>query len=449
MNRIVPALALLFFSAGTIEAQTVSNVYSFPGTTASAGPGFVTPAQGRDGTLYGTTQGSQYGSVFKVSTSGVETDLYAFDFTNGDDPASSIILSSDGNYYGTAAAGGSTNQGVLFKVTPGGTYTALHEFSGGADGGDPLATPLLASDGNIYGATLGAQGTSTIYKYNAATGFTTIYQFDGTHGSSPGSPLIQGMDGNLYGSASSGGANNCGTLFKMSRSGVILNYFSLTCGVGGNYPFGSLVLATDGSIYGATNFGGAFNLGILFQWTKKGTYNVLYQFTGKTDGEYPYGLMQATDGNLYGTARGGANNNGVLFKLTTSGTYTLLYNFQTSVGQSPGAPPLQDTNGAFYGTTASGGTYGFGGVYKLNTGLAPFITFVQSTGKAGRSTQILGQKLTGATSITFNGVPATSFTVLRDTYMTAVVPTGATTGPVVVTTPAGTFASNVNFRIQP
>jgi uncharacterized repeat protein (TIGR03803 family) len=134
--------------------------------------------------------------------------------------------------------------------------------------------------------------------------------------------------------------------------------------------------------------------------------------------------------------------------MTTSGAYTLIYNFQTAVGQVPAAAPLQDTNGLLYGTTSSGGTYGFGGVYRLNLGLNPFITFVQPIGKAGHSAQILGQKLTGATAVTFNGVPVTSFAVLRDTFMTAVVPAGATTGPVVVTTPAGTLTSNVNFRIQ-
>jgi uncharacterized repeat protein (TIGR03803 family) len=425
----------------------VTNLYSFTGTGPSGNP-IGALVQGRDGSFYGTTQGTIYGSVFKLSPVGVETDLYAFDLTNGDDP-DGLSLSSDGNFYGVSVGGGSINEGVLFKVSPAGTYTVLHEFEGGVDGAFPEAPPILATDGNLYGTTTGTSFNSTVYKYTPGGTFSTIYQFDETRGSDVNSTLRQGSDGNLYGIAEFGGAQNCGTLFKMSRSGSILNYFSLTCGVGGSEPFGTLALASDGNFYGIASLGGSSNFGLIFRWTRNGIYSVVYQFSGTSDGKYPSGIVQAADGNLYGaTGAGGVTGNGVLFQLTTAGAYTLLYNFETNIGRAPVTAPLQDTNGNFYGATASGGTYGFGGVYRLNMGLGPFITFVQSTGKAGRSAQILGQKLTGATSITFNGVPATSFAVLRDTFMTAVVPAGATTGPVVVTTPAGTFTSNVNFRVQ-
>jgi uncharacterized repeat protein (TIGR03803 family) len=446
---LLAALGLTVAVSYSLRAQTVSNIYSFPGTGSSAGPGFVTPAQGRDGRLYGTTQGTQYGSVFAVSTIGVETDLYAFDLTNGDDPATSLVLSPDGSFYGTAAGGGASNDGVLYKISVGGAYTALHQFAGGTDGIVPVAAPLLASDGNLYGTTEGGPNEpSTVYKYGSASGLTTIYQFDGTHGSTVFAPLTQGKDGDLYGAASAGGANNCGTLFKMSRAGVILNYYSLTCGEGGSLPYVPLVQASDGNLYGATQFGGASNYGVLFRWTKKGSFTVLHQFSGTSDGKYPSGLMQATDGNLYGTTTsGGSQGNGVLFKMTTAGAFSLLYNFDSSIGQAPAAAPLQDTNGILYGTVSAGGTYGFGGVYSLNLGLKPFITFVQSSGRAGRTVQILGQNLAGATAVTFNGVAAASFNVLTSTYMTAVVPTGATTGNVVVATPSGKLTSNVVFRI--
>ena len=119
-----------------------------------------------------------------------------------------------------------------------------------------------------------------------------------------------------------------------------------------------------------------------------------------------------------------------------------------TVGAGLGTALVQDTNGRFYGTAPYGGAYGFGAIYSLDMGLPPFVTFVQAVGKIGRSAQILGQKLKGTTSVTFNGVPATSFKVVSDTYVTAVVPTGATTGPVVVTTPTGALTSNVNFRIS-
>ncbi len=442
------ALALPIVFANTSIGQTVANVLSFTGTTASENPAHVVLAQGRDGKLYGTTYGLTYGSVFETTTLGGGGDLYAFDNSDGANPIGGVTLGSDGNFYGTAAFGGSTNQGVLFKITPGGTYTILHEFLGGTDGADPFAQPILASDGNLYGTTYGSTVASTVYKYTPSGNFSTIYQFDQTHGGLVASPLIQGTDGNLYGNALDGGANNCGTLFKMSRAGVILSYYSLRCGAGGSLPAGPLVQASDGNFYGVTSAGGAANLGTVFKWTQKGAFTILHQFSGTANGEFPVGLVQATDGNLYGaTSSGGSTGDGVLFRMATTGTYSLLYSFQSGVGQSPAAPPFQDTDGTLYGTVNQGGAYGFGGVYSLNVGLHSFITFVRPSGGVGQTAQILGQGLTGTTSVTFNGVAATSFKVLSGTFLTAVVPTGATTGTVVVTTPSGKLNSNKNFLI--
>ena len=132
--------------------------------------------------------------------------------------------------------------------------------------------------------------------------------------------------------------------------------------------------------------------------------------------------------------------------MSLSGTFQVLYDFGLS-GEDAEAAPAQDTNGVFYGTTYKGGRYGFGTVYSLNMGLAPFVTFVLPAGKAATNAQILGQGLTGTTGVTFNGIAATSFKVVSDTCMTAVVPSGATTGKVVVTTPGGTLTSNVSFRV--
>ena len=126
--------------------------------------------------------------------------------------------------------------------------------------------------------------------------------------------------------------------------------------------------------------------------------------------------------------------------------HSILHYFNVA-GNFPFAPPTQDTNGKFYGTTYQGGRYGYGTVYSLDMGLGPFVSFVLPAGRVGQQVQILGQGLTGTTSVSFGGVPATSFNVLRDTYMTAVVPSGAATGPVVVTTPTGSLTSNVSFRV--
>jgi uncharacterized repeat protein (TIGR03803 family) len=453
---VLVLLAALVVLAGSSPAQTVNFIHSFTGTSSQY-PGNVTPAQGRDGTLYGTTAGlvgSNYGTIFKLTTTGAFGQLFTFDSTNGSQPNGGLTLVSDGDFYGTASSGGSSNDGVLFKTTPSGSYTVLHEFAGGSDGAVPAAPPIEGSDGSLYGTTDGnTTVASTIYKYERASGsFSTIYQFDQTHGQFVVAPLIQATDGNFYGTAYQGGASNCGTIFKVTPSGTLLWYYSFPCLSGGSNPIGPLVQAKDGNFYGTTQLGGSFNVGTVFKLSQGGVVSILYNFqsffNGGADGSNPFaGLVQATDGKLYGsTLAGGTQNLGILFQITTTGTYKLLYSFLTG-NEGPLAAPLQHTNGLLYGTDEQGGRLRLGSVYSLNMGLGPFITFVQATGKVSQTAQILGQSLTSTTSVTFNGVPATSFKVRADTFMTAVVPSGATTGPVVVTTPNGTLTSNVNFRV--
>jgi uncharacterized repeat protein (TIGR03803 family) len=165
------------------------------------------------------------------------------------------------------------------------------------------------------------------------------------------------------------------------------------------------------------------------------------------------GLIQATDGNFYGTTlRWGANGAGTVFEITPAGELTTLYSFcslsNCSDGQSPAAGLIQDTNGTFYGTTESGGVIscGCGTVFSLSVGLGPFVETQTTSGKVGAAVKILGTDLTGATSVTFNG-EAAAFTVVSGSEITTKVPTGATSGPVVVVTPGGTLTSNVIFRV--
>jgi uncharacterized repeat protein (TIGR03803 family) len=350
-------------------------------------------------------------------------------------------LSADGNFYGTTFQGGSANLGVLFKISPNGTYTVLHEFQGGSDGSSPFAAPIQASDGNFYGTT-----GATVYKYSRSSGYSTIYQFGSTQASGITAPLIQGIDLSLYGAARFGGAYGCGSVFKLKTSGTLVFYRSFPCSGQPNAP---VMQASDGNFYGTTAAGGNLGLGNVYKMRPSGVISILYNFTGgPTDGANPFGgLVQGTDGELYGpTQTGGTSGNGTLFQITTAGTYKNLYSFASNIGAQPSVALLQHTNGLFYGT-AAGGADNDGVVYSLDMGLAPFITFVGGTGRVAQTAEILGQGLTGATGVTFNGVAAAQFTVLKDTYVTAVIPTGATTGPVVVTTPGGTLTSNKNFRI--
>jgi uncharacterized repeat protein (TIGR03803 family) len=178
---IATALVLLSASVGVTQAQNVTLVYSFSNLGSSANPIHVIPAQGRDAKLYGTTEGTDFGSIFRVKTTGAGTTLYTLDGTEGIGPVAGLTLASDGNFYGTTLSGGSANVGVLFRITPAGVYTPLHDFGGGADGGYPEAPPIQASNGNLYGTTTGST-TSTIYEYTLSGTFSTIYQFDGTAG---------------------------------------------------------------------------------------------------------------------------------------------------------------------------------------------------------------------------------------------------------------------------
>lgn len=442
-------------------SQTVTNLYSFPGEQGLASPTYGAPVQGRDGRLYGTSTGitssrSNYdGAVFRYEPGGGVNPLYSFSASSeGGEPDGSVILSTDGNLYGTAFSGGISLTGNVFKVAPNGAYSVLHQFNG--DGAYPFAAPIEASDNALYGTTVwntgDDEGYGTVYKYTPSEGFSTIYDLDSTHGANPTSPVIQATNGNLYGTASAGGTAGCGTMFEITTSGTLLYSYSFQGGAAGCEPIGPLVQASDGNFYGTT-LGDATtsNFGTVFRLSKSGNVSVLYNFLGGTaDGEYPQaGLVQATDGNLYGTTvDGGTYGNGTIFQITLGGSYTLLYSFPTDVGVNPYATLVQDTDGLLYGTTYGGGTAGDGALYSLDMGLGPFIAFVQATGRAGSTAQILGQSLLGATSVSFNGVPATGFNVVSDTYMTAVVPTSATTGPLVVSTPSSKLKSNKNFRIM-
>ena len=463
MRRQIPLLAFAFtiaiaiFVPVPIHGQTVTTVYNFSGTNSSGNPGFGALVQGRNGKLYGTTFGpnGSGGSVFATATTGVSSQPYTFN-ADGANPWAGLTTGADGNYYGTTSTGGAAGNGVLFKLSPTGIYTALHDFGGGSDGASPYSAPIQASDSNFYGTTFGTNGASTVYRYELNGTFTTILNFDSTQGQEVVASLIQGSDGNLYGTASTGGnayPDDCGTIFKLTTQGQILWIYAFPCGAGGAAPDAPLLQASDGNFYGTTASGGVGGVqpGTVFRLDSNGNVKILYAFKNLTDGASPTGgLTEGTDGNLYGTTSGGGGKSqgGNLFQISLSGIHKILYYFSIR-GEEPLAGVMQDTNGKFYGTTFAGGRSGFGTVYSLDMGLGPFISFVRPTGRVGQTAQILGQGLQGATAVTFNGVAATSFTVATDTYMTAVIPAGATTGSVVVTTPTGTLTSNVNFKTSP
>jgi uncharacterized repeat protein (TIGR03803 family) len=259
----------------------------------------------------------------------------------------------------------------------------------------------------------------------------------------------------LYGTTGEGGPYNVGTIYKIGLNGAFTSLY--TFGpypyATGSDPFAALVEGNDGNFYGTTVFGGANNDGTLFRVTSNGALTTLHSFDN-TDGAEPYGaLILGTDGKFYGTtAKGGANGVGTIFRYASTGTLTTLHSFDNTDGSYPESGLVQGTDGNFYGTTYSGGTYldcadqSCGTVYRLSLGLGPFVKTVPAFGKAGAAVTILGTDLTGATSVTFNGIAA-AFTVLSPTAISTSVPSGAASGKIQVATPNGTLVSTVAFQV--
>ena len=416
------------------------------------------------------------GAVFKITPTGTVNVVYSFDPSalGPFNPVSGLTLGTDGNFYGTTQGGGTSDDGTIFKITPAGGLTVLHSFTGLADGDTPKAPPVEGTDGNFYGTAIrGANnacgnGCGVVYKITPSGKFTTLYPFDFTHGATSWGPLAQGTDGNFYGTTSKGGTGSGGVVFKITPAGkltVLHNFCSQPACADGQDPTSPLVQGTDGNFYGTTGQGGANGFGEVFKIRAGGTLTVLHSMNGTSDGYNPFegnaGLVQATDGNFYGANTfGGSLGYGTLFKITTKGSFSVLHNFDGTGGLNPYVTPFQHTNGVIYGDTQLGGTGNVspciagtgqascGVFYSLNLGLHPFVSLLSRSGKAGQVVEILGGGLTGTTSVKF-GKGSASFTVVSSTYMTAVVPTTGTTGVVTVTTPSGTRVSSKNFKVLP
>ena len=479
-GSILPISALLLLLTAVVAAQTFTPLYTYPGasnnTSGITWPGLM--SQGQDGGLYGTNLANgahNLGSAYKMTTSGQYSLLYSFcsqtGCADGGSPWGGVTLGTDGDLYGTTGGGGACDQGVgtIFKITPAGTWSKLWDFTAGTtcgkykgltDEGYPYYPPIEGQDGNFYGTDAGVYaGTYGIFYKITPKGKLSAYPFTYTNGATPNLPT-QGLDGNFYGTTQSGGdaTCKCGVVYKATTAGKITALHKFTGYPNdGNRPTGVLVQGNDGDFYGTTYKGGANNQGTVFKISASGTYTLLYSFyfgNGVYGGQLPYaGLTLGTDGNLYGTTtQGGKSNYGTIYQITPAGSETILYNFCSVRGCTDGiypeTPLVQHTNGKFYGST-NGNSLCCSVFYSLDTGLGQFVQLVLRSGKVGTTAEILGQGFTGATSVSFNGTPATTFKAVSDTYLTATVPAGALTGPVSVATSGGKLTSNHVFLVVP
>jgi uncharacterized repeat protein (TIGR03803 family) len=452
---VLIAIMMMVFVATTYgaHAQTYTVLYNFALNYDEDPPVATQVTQGRDGNLYGTAcHGAldPWGSVFEITPQGTLTVLYSFTGgTDGSGPCGGLTLGTEGNFYGTTIWSGQRQAaGTVFKITPTGSFTTLYSFTGGSDGGFPMATPIQGGDGNFYGTT-----AETVFKMTPPGKLTTMYYFGGANGSALWDPLVQGADGNFYGTTARGGTSDAGVVFKITTAGklTVLHNFDVTHG---GYPYAGLVQGSDGSFYGTTTYGGVqcgvyAGCGVIFKITPGGKFTVLHKLRKAKDGAFPStGLVQATDGNFYGvTGEGGSHNCGTIFRISRTASYSVLYNFDGTTGADPRATLLQHTNGVLYESTTGGGANGAGVFFSLDVGSKAYVSLVSTSGKVGKVIGILGQGFTGTTGVWFNGTPAT-FTIRRDTYLTATVPDGATTGPVTVAMPTGPLTSNVAFRVK-
>lgn len=261
------------------------------------------------------------------------------------------------------------------------TFTLLYSFTGGSDGGNPLAPLIRDTAGNLYGTTAagGASNNGTVFKLDPSGAETVLHSFaGGVDGANPESGLIRDSAGDLYGTTLLGGVYGCGTLYRLAPDGVNTIRYSFKCSPDGQYPLGNLARDSAGNFYGTTRAAGAYSGGIVYSVGPTVVpEKVLHNFQGYKfkDGNQPWaGVLRDSAGNLYGTTYGGGTGmGGTLYKISPSGTETVLYNFALVLdapvvdGNSPFGEVVMDETGNLYSTTGFGGTYNFGTVFKMDT----------------------------------------------------------------------------------
>jgi uncharacterized repeat protein (TIGR03803 family) len=429
--------------------QTIEVLHSFTISPDDGVNPFAGLVQTSDGSFYGTTQlgGSvNEGTVYRLS-SNVVTILHSFSCWGADQaqPDSGLIQGKDGYLYGTTYGSGSSIDyvGTVFRISTDGAFEDLYSFSTNPPDGEwPEASLLQAADGCLYGTASGggSNGFGMVFRVTTNGNYSQVYSFCGGYdGCVPLGGLLRGVDGGLYGTTSQGGTTSWGTAFRLTTNGAhtLLHTFTgLTYPIiDGGYPVGNLIQAVDGNLYGMTSYGGSHFLGAVFRLSTNGNYATIYSFSG-SDGSYPAaGLMQASDGYLYGTAQsGGTSNLGTIFRITTNGVLTTLHSFTGNScgdGSYPQAGLVQGSDGNLYGTTETGGGFYDGGtIFRVTLPPPPIVI------RVGVLSSGDGQLLLQATGLTEHGpvvlLASTNLTVWKPILTNAPASGSSTFGPLSI-----------------
>ena len=453
-GMMLACLLLMSLAAAPLCAQSYQDLYNFDCSSGGCIPEGAL-MQGTDGNLYGTTSSgglNGVGTIFKVSTTGSGyTVLWNFDTSTGAPTGGLTRSSIDGNLYGTTVS-------TLYRfIVSSQSLTSLHVFS--SSEGVPAGPPVENTTYKLFGVT----GPGQAYVWQVPTNAYTLLK--GKIPKTPSGPLFLASDQNLYGASFSGGSNDAGAVFRITsngKSGVVYSFTGLEDGTAPNAP---LVEGKDGQLYGTASGGGFFNDGTIFSLTLPNPSSfetTQYEFNNTNSQAYEpeAGLLAASDGNFYGSTNlGGVDNLGTIFQFQPGGSFIQYVDLSGTTGINLGAFPetnmIEDTNGTFYGVTSAGGTHGSG----MGDGVLFSFTPPHPSNHIAlccnwwvildQPVTILGSGLRGAINVTFGGVAA-RFRLGSDTYLTALVPSGAIDGPVAVTLATGLqIQSEQNAHVLP
>jgi uncharacterized repeat protein (TIGR03803 family) len=317
-----------------------------------------------------------------------ESVLDTFSTSYGSVPFAGLMQASDGNFYGTTSAGGTLAAGTFFKITPAGALTVLHNFNPGTEGYLPGSAVIEGTDGNFYGTLYngGVNNAGSVFQMTPAGAINILHSFSGPDGNSPYGGLVQGSNGTFYGTTAGGGSSYFGTIFSITFSGTFNSMYQFS-GTDAAAPEAGLLEVTPGTFYGTTSGGGTDADGFVYSITSGGTFNVIHSFNG-TDGAGAYGLLvEGSDGDFYGTTGyGGADGDGNVFKMTSAGTVTSLYSFTGgNDGFTPYAYLVLGSDGNFYGTTTQGGVDQNGTLFRTTAAGALTTLYAFAGGNDGTS----------------------------------------------------------------